>query len=734
MAGVEKELYSPTSQVSEHPAASSVGDFAASVAPTLAAELPAPRHTSPVVAASPTAAVAPVVVASPIAAVAPVAVASPIAAAATAAVTSPIAAASPLAAASPVAAAAPIAVASPIAAATPAGASGLGDTTAAHDAGGTGDGSPARDAGGPPVGGVAGGAAASGAVADGVSAGNHAGASHGGSPTRGGPPGAEEGDGASPGGIASPGGGIASPGVGTGALPAGKQPAAAADASPTWRASQGMYGLQEKVEKKEEEYAGDDHAAAVSGDDDLDEGEDIKDDFGRMDTTEIATDMRATDAAWGEAAAAASWPQLLLGRGLEKAYPLRPGVRCKIGRHQKAQLHLDNKAISREHCSLRWDEHRRAVELQNLSKQGTLVNGQAVVGKDTRRDLRHGDLIRIEGKGDSYEFLLDLRPVGLGLSDPREAYREKLRMQKHRSKKVAARSQVERRDTLKKQLQHLDDLLGKCNVQVPQKEGELARIQEKTRQRQAQDAKWQEQCDALLRGKVELEAKLHKSREQWLAKLKDENVQNDITTDGLIQECRLLQDKVEKLQLKKDELERTIHPERYAVADVARFELDFPMGAAADQHDRRVAAAGGEGDEEDEYDFEAALGGGGGAAASGASGRPEAAGVPSRAAEPSQAARPRSGDVEVESMSGESPSADMPAELRLRRTRPSMGSISLVSSDASPMEPRSTRFGVEALLSSPPGGDVAAALAEAARGMDEEPDVKRRRTEDTGEA
>merc|ERR1719401_2646431 len=91
-----------------------------------------------------------------------------------------------------------------------------------------------------------------------------------------------------------------------------------------------------------------------------------------------------------------------------------------------------------------------------------------------------------------------------------------------------------------------------------------------------------------------LEKHLADSRQEWLDKLDRLHDHNEQDIQPAILECASLQDKVEKLQLKKDELARSIHPERYAVADVA---MELPSPEASDQEDGAAGAAEESGEE-----------------------------------------------------------------------------------------------------------------------------------------
>jgi len=81
-------------------------------------------------------------------------------------------------------------------------------------------------------------------------------------------------------------------------------------------------------------------------------------------------------------------------------------------------------------------------------------------------------------------------------------------------------------------------------------------------------------------GKTVLEENLEEGRKEWVRKLEAEHAENEAQVKPLMDNIAERQTRLEKLQLKKDELERNIHPERYAVADVSRigaYSLELPI-------------------------------------------------------------------------------------------------------------------------------------------------------------
>jgi len=283
-------------------------------------------------------------------------------------------------------------------------------------------------------------------------------------------------------------------------------------------------------------------------------------------------------------------PLLLIGPRFDKSYALNANRWVKVGRSKKAQLMLVNTGISRNHCSFRWDRHRRLVELKDMSATGTLVNGTAVKGE--RHVLAHGDRLRVEGKGARYDFILDLRPVGGGLTDPRE---EPSGTQHWR--KLRGPALLQRRDQLKSQLVGYEENIARLERETFEKEKEFYEIATRRSLRMEEDKQRKTDLEKYILGTKELEFKLNEGRDTWLATLETEYAANENEVSPIMDKVAALQIKVEKLQLKKDELERTIHPEKYAVADVSRtgsftLELPTPEPSVRDGNGSLAEAAG----------------------------------------------------------------------------------------------------------------------------------------------
>mmetsp|Transcript_78731 Transcript_78731/g.222684 ORF Transcript_78731/g.222684 Transcript_78731/m.222684 type:complete len:427 (+) Transcript_78731:81-1361(+) len=255
-------------------------------------------------------------------------------------------------------------------------------------------------------------------------------------------------------------------------------------------------------------------------------------------------------------------PELMVGSRYNKVCPLRPNRWVGVGRSKKSQLLLDNSGVSRNHCDIRWDPHRRIVELRDTSVGGTMVNGQTI--KKSRCILAHADHITIEGKGIYYNFLLDMRPVKLGFSDPRADL-----MVQQSVKKAIRAGPSQQRDILRSQIVHMDATIKACMEQAFEKEKLFYSVATQRRLRLVEDKDKDDRYHKYLRGAEQLQQQLQLGREEWLERLQQEYEKNETDVNEIIEETKTLQEKVEKLQLKKDELERSIHPEKYAVADIS---------------------------------------------------------------------------------------------------------------------------------------------------------------------
>eukprot|EP00929_Paragymnodinium_shiwhaense_P087540 TRINITY_DN47699_c0_g1_i1.p1 TRINITY_DN47699_c0_g1~~TRINITY_DN47699_c0_g1_i1.p1 ORF type:complete len:489 (+),score=137.33 TRINITY_DN47699_c0_g1_i1:116-1582(+) len=321
--------------------------------------------------------------------------------------------------------------------------------------------------------------------------------------------------------------------------------AAAADAGATAAAEEGDAELTD-VEDAAAAVA--DAAAAVDG---------LKE-LAALHSTEAMLETEAgfdTELAGTGGAAASSTrkcPKLLVGSKLDKECPLRPDRWVRIGRSQHCEIWLDSDGVSREHCRVRWDTHRRLIEFADASPAGTLVNGKPVKGK--RRTLVHGDRICIRAKSAEHEMLLDLRPVNLGLTDPRQLVSDAM---------TALKAAVRRRERLKAQLGATTCHLTQQETELRNKEKEYYDLLAKRKLRQVAIDKMRADTERLQREQQDLTKLLETSREEWANRQQAMIESNAQDVKPMTEKVALYQDMLEKIKMKKSELERTINPSAY---------------------------------------------------------------------------------------------------------------------------------------------------------------------------
>lgn len=354
-------------------------------------------------------------------------------------------------------------------------------------------------------------------------------------------------------------------------------------------------------------------------------------------------------------------PLLLSGANFAKALRLRPDRWYSVGRAAESHLLLESKGVSRKHLMLRWDPARRVVELrENSNTTGTLLNGEKI--HKVRKELVHNDRLCIQGKGKlSYDLKLDMSFVGSVVSDP-VSERLEFRAGARKLDKATAVANSRRLEDLRVQLKHLKASSAAYDEAIAAKERGLAELAERSRKRKEKDRETQEKIEKLLASQREMEdIRLEQGRQEWVTRLREQHGENELASAALVVALQTQQEKVEKLQLKKDELERTIHPERYAVVDALRLGLvDAPPARAeVKQAGPAASASPSENEGEEQYDL-------GGGASSSEPVRPAEAASRKRLTkaeaedgEPSK--RPRPGWAKTEQAEGGAPVAERPA-------------------------------------------------------------------------
>lgn len=173
--------------------------------------------------------------------------------------------------------------------------------------------------------------------------------------------------------------------------------------------------------------------------------------------------------------------------------------------------------------------------------------------------MQHGDVFSIEGKGCTFVFVLDLRPVSdnaMAMVDPVEMFLAKQRRvnaaEKCTAGAVGDQGLAEQRykEALRQQLEQLEK--DYCSIVVRRK------------LRQAADAQARENLLAYNRAMREMNDRLVDQREEWNQKLDKMYEDNETESEPLFAQTSELQTMLDKLYLKKDELERSLNPQNYS--------------------------------------------------------------------------------------------------------------------------------------------------------------------------
>jgi len=276
-------------------------------------------------------------------------------------------------------------------------------------------------------------------------------------------------------------------------------------------------------------------------------------------------------------------PILRVGRKFDKELRLRANRWIKIGRNPKSQLLLNVTGVSRDHCTLRWDPHTKQVELRDTSRRGTFVNGEAT--KNKRRVLVHGDQIILEAKSQRFTFVLDLRPVGLGFRDPIKDALMGTKADMRKEKMTRRR----RRADLLTQIRHVNDKYNQVKAIAFEKEQEYFEISARISVRRQKDEELQKKLKEMQKSTAELNAQLEGSRVTWLQTLAADQKRFEAEARPYADLTAELQTQLEKLKLKKAEVERNLNPDKYAFLEAGSGPIS---GDSHSQHELSGSGVG----------------------------------------------------------------------------------------------------------------------------------------------
>jgi len=274
-------------------------------------------------------------------------------------------------------------------------------------------------------------------------------------------------------------------------------------------------------------------------------------------------------------------PVVLVGSQFNKECLLKPGRWVEVGRQPKANILLQNGAVSKHHCKLQWRKGSSSVELRVLDGV-THVNDKRL-GIGNAASLKHGDLLKIYGKGACFRFLIDMKHTNDALPDVKtmsnflaatkeaqHATRTPEEELQHKVRKMRALAEAAREKAMKYE-ERLTNIQTQRTLRVQKMQDEL------------------EKCASFEKDEQRLEDVLIKSRDDWLERLQDQNELQDKTGRPLNELTSETQLKRNTLEVLAKEEDRRLHPERHMASLPA--PGDGPPVRPAKLEDDRAAGA-----------------------------------------------------------------------------------------------------------------------------------------------
>jgi len=248
-------------------------------------------------------------------------------------------------------------------------------------------------------------------------------------------------------------------------------------------------------------------------------------------------------------------PVLLVGSQLTKECMLKPGRWIEVGRHAKAHILMQNSAVSKRHCKLQWPKGGKSVELRVLDGI-TYVNDKRLnVG--SALTLKHGDLLKINGKGTTFRLLVNMRPINSLLPDVRSTDNFAIAC------KEAEQSVRSPEEELRRKIRKVRAAADSAREQAMQQEERLIQIQTG---RAMRSQKMESQLETTRNFEKEvdkLEGVLVKSRDDWLERLQTQSELQEAHVKPLNEMTANTQLKLESLQFMKARYDREVHPEQH---------------------------------------------------------------------------------------------------------------------------------------------------------------------------
>lgn len=248
-------------------------------------------------------------------------------------------------------------------------------------------------------------------------------------------------------------------------------------------------------------------------------------------------------------------PVLLVGSQFNKECLLKHGRWVEVGRQLKAHILLQNPAVSKHHCKMQWRKGASSVELRMLDGVTHVNDRRLTVGSTV--SLKHGDLLRIYGKGVCFRFLVDMRKIDETLPEIRSMpnYMTATKESQHSSRTPE--------EELQRKVRKIRALAAAQRENAMKYEERLTEIQTQRTLRQQQMKEDGEKSNSFEKDGQRLEDLLFKSREEWIDRLRTQSELAEKVGRPLSEQTTETQLQRNTLQVLYKQEDRRLHPERH---------------------------------------------------------------------------------------------------------------------------------------------------------------------------
>lgn len=251
-------------------------------------------------------------------------------------------------------------------------------------------------------------------------------------------------------------------------------------------------------------------------------------------------------------------PVLLVGSQFTKECLLKADRWVQVGRQPQANILLQNKAISKHHCKLEWRRGCSSVDLRMLDGVTHVNDRRLGIGAAT--SVKHGDLIRIHGKGVCFRFLVDMnpsRPISEQLPDIRSMPNFIA------ATKEAQHSSRTPEEELNRKVRKMRALAAAARENAMKYEQRLTELQTQRSLRFQKLQEEMEKCSWFAKDEQRLEEVLISSRDDWMERLQQQTIALEKFAAPLNEQTRETQLKRNQIEVLAKEEDRRLHPERH---------------------------------------------------------------------------------------------------------------------------------------------------------------------------